>query len=405
MLKNLTRLSTSIAAAMVIMAPAAQAAPANANSDLNNLIDDSKTELLLRNFYFNRSHNDNKDTDRSWSQAGWLRFQSGYVGGDIGFGVDVGAFGAFKINGSNDNSGNLPLGNSGKPESDFSRAMLTFKMRWSHSELRAGQLELNTPAIAGDDGRVLPQTFEGVLINYNEFNQVKLTGGHLRKTAFRNDGGRTKIDKGMTIIGADYTWNDNWSFDYWFNRWTDTYDQHYVGTKFTHQLDARTQLFGNASIYSTKDNGDGPDLDNKAYGVRVGVARDSHKASVGVQKMSGDNGFAFLPSGTPSPYLVNWTTAGGAAFGNKDETSVQLRYDFDFKEVGIPGMNVMARYTRGTEGDNSEWGRDIDLGYTFQQGQFKDLSVKLRTSAVRAGNFGGADYDEFRLITVYPFNF
>ncbi len=92
-------------------------------------------------------------------------------------------------------------------------------------------------------------------------------------------------------------------------------------------------------------------------------------------------------------------------FGNVDERSWQLRYDYDFGALGLPGLSFMSRYVsgdnvaRGAANDGKEWERNTDLGYVVQSGPLKNLGVKWRNATVRS-NFAN-DLDENRLILSY----
>lgn len=98
-----------------------------------------------------------------------------------------------------------------------------------------------------------------------------------------------------------------------------------------------------------------------------------------------------------------------------------VRYDLDMATYGVPGLSFMTRYARGTDADYSNanavymrrddngdpltdqkrWERDIEAKYVFQEGQLKDLSLRIRQATTRATAFE-SDLDEVRLIIEYP---
>ncbi|MNN89587.1 Porin-like protein NicP precursor [compost metagenome] len=93
-------------------------------------------------------------------------------------------------------------------------------------------------------------------------------------------------------------------------------------------------------------------------------------------------------------------------FANTDEQSWQVRYDYDFTSLGIPGLTFMTRYisgdnfdidAKGTEG--KEWERNTELKYVFQQGTLKNLGLHWRNAQMRS-NYAN-DLDENRLIVSY----
>ncbi|MNG22213.1 Porin-like protein NicP precursor [compost metagenome] len=93
-------------------------------------------------------------------------------------------------------------------------------------------------------------------------------------------------------------------------------------------------------------------------------------------------------------------------FGNQDERSWQLRYDFDFAALGMPGLSLMTRYLSGDNVDRGAglsegktWERNTDIAYVVQSGPLKNLGLRLRNASTRS-NFG-PDLDENRLILSY----
>ncbi len=123
--------------------------------------------------------------------------------------------------------------------------------------------------------------------------------------------------------------------------------------------------------------------------------------AAGYQRISGDDPYPYIAGS--DPYLVNFIQIGD--FGNVDERSWQLRYDYDFGALGLPGLSFMSRYVSGDNvarsaaNDGKEWERNTDLGYVVQSGPLKNLGVKWRNATVRS-NFAN-DLDENRLILSY----
>ncbi|MCY1432839.1 Porin-like protein NicP [compost metagenome] len=133
-----------------------------------------------------------------------------------------------------------------------------------------------------------------------------------------------------------------------------------------------------------------------------GYAIGAHKISLGLQKMSGDNAFPYIDGS--NPYLVNFVQVGD--FADAEERSWQLRHDFDFAALGIPGLTLMNRYIKGDNAEiaglaneGKEWERDTDLKYVFQGGPLKNLALRLRNATYRS-NFA-RDVDETRFYISY----
>lgn len=129
----------------------------------------------------------------------------------------------------------------------------------------------------------------------------------------------------------------------------------------------------------------------------------AHSLGVAYQRMAGDTGYAYIAGS--DPFLFNYVQFGD--FANRDERSWQLRYDYDFAAMGIPGLTFMTRYLTGDgielgagKANGKEWERNTDIAYVFQSGALKNLGVKWRNATVRTRHFGN-DLDDNRLILSY----
>ena len=127
---------------------------------------------------------------------------------------------------------------------------------------------------------------------------------------------------------------------------------------------------------------------------------------VGLQKVSGDDGWMRI-NGTSGGTLANDTY--NSSYDSAREKSWQLRHDYNFAALGVPGLTLMNRYLSGsnvhtgTITDGKEWGRETELAYTLQSGTFKDLNLRIRNSTIRR-DYSTSEFDENRLIVSYPLN-
>lgn len=352
----------------------------------------------------------------------WPGIISGYTEGAVGLGLDLTGLYAIKLDGGagTSNDGNLPFSaHTGQPVNNYGRGGLTAKLRYSNSTLKAGLLEPRLPVIFQDDVRVLPQTFQGVMLEAREWDMFSITAGQLWNTSTRAVSGRRSFylaghdpseDSNKFLFGGvDTQWLPDISVSYWFGRLENIYKQHYLGGNFRYPLGENTALLGTLSYFHSSQSGRAlsGDIDNQAYGVKLGVRHNGHTLSTHYQRMQGKDPFPLLMGYTPQPYLVNWTTNNG--FTGAEERSWQVRYDYDFTGLGILGLTLMFRYTRGDHINRSglprghEFERDTDIGYTVQSGLLKDLSLQLRTATVRSSHAN--KFDEVRFITSYPLKF
>ncbi|MFI8479485.1 OprD family porin [Pseudomonas sp. NPDC078700] len=384
---------------------------------------DSSATLEARNYYFNRDFRQegaSQNKREEWAQGFILRMDSGYTEGPVGVGVDaIGMFG-FKLDSGGGTSGtNLLVPDRSGGSQDYSSDLaVAAKARFSKSALRVGSMQFKNMAVSSSDSRLLPQVFRGGQLVSKEFERLLIDGGYLSQVNHRNSNDfedltiNTSSKRGVTIrgnnasdafgfLGGNYRVTENLTAAYYYSNLEDLYKQNSFNLVQVLPLGEDQSLKVDLRYARSTDDGRS-NVDNNALGAMVSYSLASHRVGLGYQKMSGDTGAAYI--GGTDPFLVNYVQISD--FANKDESSWQARYDYDFTGIGIPGLKFMMRYLNGdnvdlgaTAGDGKEWERDTELKYVFQQGAMKNFSVRWRNAMVRS-NFA-SDVDENRLILSY----
>ena len=174
----------------------------------------------------------------------------------------------------------------------------------------------------------------------------------------------------------------------WHARLEDVYQQSYV--QLTHSQAVGDWVLGANLGYVT--------------GKEEGAAKAGNNSfMVAYQKLSGDTKFMRI-DGASGGTLVNDGFTN--SYDNLEERSWQIRHDYNFAGLGIPGLTLMNRYVSGDNAtingrkNSEEWGRESELAYTIQEGNLKNLSIRWRNSDVRRD--AGQDLHENRLIINYP---
>ncbi|AXA23885.1 OprD family porin [Pseudomonas putida] len=379
-------------------------------------IEDSKATLNLRNFYINRNFVDPSNPQskaEEWTQSFILDARSGFTEGPIGFGVDVLGLWSVKLDGGGGTYGTalLPRHDDGRPADDFGRLAVAGKARISKTELKIGEWMPVLPILRSDDGRSLPQTFRGGQVTSSELAGLTLYGGQFRGNSPRNDASMEDMSFGRGVsdrfnfVGGEYSFNDKRTLvGLWNAQLKDVYQQQYLQLSHSQPLGDWT-LGANLGYFQGEDDGAerAGKLDNKTYSGMFSARYAGHTFWVGLQKVSGDTWMRV--NGTSGGTLAN--DSYNASFDNANERSWQVRHDFNFVTVGIPGLSMMNRYISGRDvhsgavSDGKEWVRESELAYVIQSGPFKDLSVKWRNSNIRR-SFSNNEFDENRLIFNYP---
>lgn len=401
------------AAALAGFTPASHAA----------FFEDSSATLETRNMYFNRDFRSGTSAQQSkrdeWAQGFMLNLESGYTDGTVGFGVDALGMLGIKLDSSPDRTGTglLPTHDDGRAADEYSKLGLTGKVKISATELKVGSLIPELPILKANDGRILPQTFEGGLLTSREIKNLTFTGGRLDKAkdrdstnfedvALNNKNGRfagTVAGSHFDFGGLDYKFTDKITGSYHFAQLGEVYNQHFLGLLASQPAGPGT-FAADLRLAVSDDSGQarGGKIDNTSLNGLLSYALSGHKFSAGYQHMSGDSAFPYVDGS--DPYLVNFVQIND--FAGAQERSWQARYDYDFAKLGVPGLSFMSRYLSGdniklNNGETGkEWERNTEIKYVVQSGALKNVALRLRNATYRS-NYSARDADEVRVLVSY----
>jgi hypothetical protein len=425
-------------------------------------IDDSKASLSLRNFYFN---SDNRESQgkvgnaaytsqaKEWGQGLQLNVISGFTQGTVGFGLDAIAMTGLKLDsggragkaGIDRTPGALfPTDSDGHAVYEYSKGGVTGKVRISKTEARLGTLQPKLPVINFNDGRLLPQTFEGGQITSSEIDGLTLTAGQLQSTKTRSStddidlriGGATRpagtpastalADSDTFVFaGGDYKITKDLTAQYYYGSLEDFYQQHFLGLIHTMAIGpgalktdlryfnssadgkngnaaGRAQGYKSSGFWRAGDTHAG-EVDNNTWSALFTYSLSGHAFSAGYQQVSGDSAFPFVNQGDgATAYLITDRQIG--KFLSAGERTWLAEYGYDFVALGVPGLKTVVTYLSGDNidsaaGDRKEWERDLRIDYALQSGPLKGVGISWRNASLR-GN-ASSDLDENRLILSY----
>jgi hypothetical protein len=409
-----------------------------------DFLNDSKANLTLRNFYFN---NDNRDgaaapsKTEEWGQAFMLNYQSGFTDGTVGFGLDaIGLLGLKLDSGAGRHVGGSMFPNDGDKAADQSARMgATAKMRFSKTELRYGTLQPKLPILVANDGRLLPQTFEGGQVTSNEIDNLTVTAGQLEHATGRAStdraglavAGGTRESNKFTFAGGDYKLSKDLTVQYYYANLEDYYQQHFAGLLHVLPLGEYGSLKTDLRYFKTTSDGKNSSAAGRAEGYKFGgytkggsgeIDNDTwsaafiyslggHAITAGYQRVSDDSNFAQLNQGG----LVGKGEAGASLYLYTDRTiqtfiqagerTAFAQYAYDFAALGVPGLKASVMYLKGDNiqtasgKDAGEWERDIALDYVIQSGALKNVGFGWRNGMSRSDI--ARDQDQNRLIVSY----
>ena len=440
----------ALAVAVGVMAQQAGAA---------GFIEDSKATLGLRNFYINtdnRSGTNEPSRNEEWGQGFDLRFISGYTQGTVGFGIDAIGLLGVRLDSGGGTNGNVtadgkpgpayggtvfPSESNGQAVDNFSSLGLTAKAKISQTELKLGTLQPKNPVIVTNYGRLLPQTWQGGQITSGDIKDLTLVGGQIEHAKGRNSSNteslsingaapRTVNSNKFIYAGGDYKITKDLTARYYYGNLEDFYKQHFLGlvhnwaigpgvlkSDFRYFNSSDDGANGNTPAYYSSGNYSGVasgrgKVDNNLYSGLFLYTVEGHTFGGGYQVSNGSSDFPWLNQGDGSSnYTI--TDMQIQKFGRAGERTWQARYSYDFAKVGVPGLTAGVVYLRGDNIDtvnsagrengngDSEWERDLTIGYVVPEGPLKNVGFMWKNATWRTNIAGVRDQDENRLILSY----
>ncbi|NLY59339.1 MAG: OprD family porin [Gammaproteobacteria bacterium] len=412
---------SAIALALMTSVPAFAASQA----DSKGFIEDSSADLFLRNAYINRDYYDGREDSTEWGQGVILNFNSGFTQGVVGFGVD--AFGQYAVRldsgrGRARNPGIdfFMVDDNGEVESYVAHGGAALKARFSKTVLSYGDQRPSLPVLSHDNSRLLPEAFTGTMLTSNEIDGLTVHAGRFHAQARKSDSGRDSGKlKSVDVLGGSYQFNDNIRAALYASDVEDVLKRQYVNLNYVRPLSSGDTLTldfsGYRTNYDSNFEAEAGGSKNRIWSLSANYATGPHDFTLAYQRNSGDAGYEYgfyqsegwVGDGGTTIWVANsyWSD-----FNAEDERSWQLGYGLDFSQYGIPGLSYNFAYIRGTDinvgGPDTATEREIfnQFKYVVQSGAAKDLSIRLRSSVLRASNSYAQDGNEVRIFIDFPMN-
>lgn len=382
-----------------------------------DFVSDSSATLTTRNFYLNRDFRQSgapQAKAEEWTQGFFAELQSGYTEGTVGFGLDALGELGIKLDSGRGRRGTalLPYGpESNQPVDAYSELGLTAKMRLSKTLLKVGTLMPVHPLAYYSDTRLLPSTFTGAYLTSGEIDNLTVTAARLTAANGRDSSSNDEISYAgqrsnhLDLLGGDYALGKHLTLRYHRGELQDIYRQQFAGLIHVLPLGQGLSLRSDLRYVDSHEIGAGKagKIDNRNFNGMFTLTVGAQRFAAAFQHLSGDSAFPVIDTGTP--YVANLVTYN--PFTKANEKSWQLRYEYDFAALGVPGLTFMTRYVKGSDirtstvSDGSEWERDTDLTYVIQSGTLEGLNLRWRNVTYRSGDGLTQQLDENRLIVAY----
>lgn len=402
--------SKKLTLALLINAALVSTAFASEQSESKGFVEDANGSVLFRTGYLTRDYKgvEPGDDTSSFAQTAIVKLDSGFTKGVVGFGVGVIGDASFKL-GENGHTGNGMIPTHSKDNLDgtkdaydhWARGGAYVKARISNTTATYGTQVLDLPVLASNTARLVPEYFTGVLVQSNEIDNLNLVAGKFTENQYssqiNSDG--NKLDRAV-VWGAKYTFNDDLKASYYGIDVKDKLDRHYVNANYSYALANESTLTHSFSGYHTEfEAGSSSNIEtltedkqNSIWAISSTYSKDVHNVMLAYQQNTGSLGYDYgnNADGAQSIYLPNSYLSD---FIGKDEKSLGLQYNYNFKNHGLAGLNWTSAFVYGWDIDvlgNEQEGQEREffnqVKYTVQSGFAKDASLRVRHSYYRAND-------------------
>ncbi|WP_439857500.1 OprD family porin [Pseudomonas syringae] len=429
-------------------------------------LEDSKASVSSRTLYFDNDFREGT-THNNRETATGLKFDylSGFTQGTVGFGLDLQGLVGVHLDGGRGNhaaaanGGILPTDSDGSAVNEWSRLGANGKVRFSKTELKVGNaLAPNLPILVSNDGRLLPQAFQGGILTSKDLDNVTFTAGQLSKSIGRASSnwtdlsvaGASQSSDEFRFAGADWKVTKDLTLQYYYANLEDFYKQHFLGLVHVYQIDANQSFKTDLRYFNSSSDGKNSDaatgyrfnnnngyaknageVDNSTWSAMFTYSLGGHALMVGHQQVGDNGGMVFLGQGNVTKNGTSTSSLegnGGSSFylftdsmingfNRAGENTTFGQYSYDFAKVGVPGLKAAIAYlnaddirgnTAATRNNGySEWETDMRVDYVIQSGPMKGFGTTLRHGTYRAdGDLNNStNTDQTRLIFNYTYNF
>ncbi|AXA57877.1 OprD family outer membrane porin [Pseudomonas thivervalensis] len=416
-------------------------------------IEDSKASVSSRTMYFDNDNREGANDQREAATGLKFDYKSGFTQGTVGFGLDAQALVGLHLDGGKgqhpDNNSFSPSDSDGSAEHSWSRVSGNVKALFSKTEAHlGGALQPNLPILVANDGRLLPQTFEGGTITSKDLDNVTFNAGQLEHAVGRAGtnstglavAGGTEDSNQFRYAGADWKVTKDLTLQYYYANLQDYYKQHFLGAVHVFPISEGQSFKTDLRYFDSSSDGRNGDagyrfnnnggyaknpgeVDNKTWSAMFTYTLGGSAFLLGHQQVGDDGGFVYLNQGSLLNDAGRNEGAGGSSFYlftdsmihqfvRAGENTTFGQYSYDFTSLGVPGLKAAIAYLHGDDiksatggSETSEWERDMRLDYVVQQGPLKGFGTTLRHGSYRGSSTGIADQDQTRLIFNYTYNF
>lgn len=325
------------------------AGPARAADELPAFLKDTKLNLHVRTFYYNRDYEDGGGSE-AWAGGGWLEYKSGWAA-DL-FQIQAAVFTSQPIHAPEDKDGTRLLAPGQEAITVLGLANLRIRLI-EGTELILYRQYFDLPYLNRRDSRMIPNTFEAYTLESSSIKNLKITLAHVTKIKHRDSNTFDDMYEGALLTGdsegnslAALRYNYSEDMDMGFvNHYTwDYMNTFYADANVNFKLGSDVVLGLSAQFTDQRSVGDELDGDFKTW-VGGGQFKLSWKGASlrAAFTVTGDGAEISNPYGGYPGYCSLMVED----FYRAEEKAWLLGLSYDFSNIGLNGLIGKVDYARG----------------------------------------------------------
>ncbi len=374
---------------------------------------DSKLNLHIRSAYFFEEPFDNRYKE-AWALGGWLEYESGWLFDRLGLASTV--YTSQPLYAPDDRDGTTLLEPIQNGFTVVGQAYGRLKL-WDVNEIRFFRQAYNTPYMNKNDGRMVPNTFEGYSVrgmigDEKTTGSLKYVAGYVTKIKERNedqfewmsrDAG-ADVKRGTTMVATLFA-KEHWSVGISEYHTDDILNIFYAEATRRWKFGEHWGLALNAQYSDQQSIGDELLTGSSFHTAQGGASLDvSYRNAVLTTAFtSTDNDRDMI---SPWSSYPGWTSCQVRDFNRAGEEALMFKLSYDFKRF-VQGLSLYALYTMGSGREDPATGNelpdenefDADVQYRFQSGWLKPLSLRFRYGLLHEN--GGKEIHQVRCFLNY----
>lgn len=385
-----------------------------------SFIADGKATVHFRTMFFDRDKPNNSESE-AWAAGGWLGYETGWLADMLQFGA-VG-YTSQPIYAPQDKPGTGLLQPIQQQITVLGQAYAT--LRYGDQLLKAGRQYLDTPQVNPNDSRMIPNTFQGIMLSGKALG-AEYYLGYLNEMKLRNSetfsdfayvAGVSNHNEGMVLTGLKLNPLENlhsqFSLYYVPNILTSPYADANWRVPLTDDV---SLLFGGQFMYQTsngEDLYDGSQFETCAWGLKTDLTwRWITLQGARTQTCRGGDYDA------PYGKWAGYTSMIIRDFDDAGETAWLVGSKLDLGGIGLTGLSATGLAVFGSNAINPDTGEsvadnteyDLTVDYALAKldvdDWLKPLSLRGRAAVLYADQDGDVSRTtDFRLILNYEQQF